>query len=80
MATAYLFLCELNRPGFDAASLLAKDGSAWAVAQALGPKLGVGSETLRKGVLQAQTDVGRRSGPTSEELAEIKRLEKENAE
>jgi len=55
-------------------------GSAWAVAQALGPKLGVGPETLRKWVLQAQTDAGQRSGPTSEELAEIKRLRKENAE
>ena len=55
-------------------------GSAWAVAQALGPKLGVGAETLRKWVLQAQTDTGRRSGPTSDELAEIKRLKKENAE
>jgi len=55
-------------------------GSAWAVAQALGPKLGVGPQTLRKWVLQAQTDVGQRSGPTSEELAEIKRLRKENAE
>jgi transposase len=55
-------------------------GSAWAVAQALGPKLGVGAETLRKWVLQAQTDAGPGSGPTSEELAEIKRLKKENAE
>ena len=55
-------------------------GSAWAVAQALGPKLGVGAETLRKWVLQAQTDAGQRSGPSSEELAEIKRLKKENAE
>jgi transposase len=55
-------------------------GSAWAVAQALGPKLGVGPETLRKWVLQAQTDAGQRSGPTSGELAEIKRLKKENAE
>jgi transposase-like protein len=55
-------------------------GSAWAVAQALGPKLGVGAETLRKWVLQAQTDAGRRSGPSSAELAEIKRLKKENAE
>src|SRR5215472_12584090 len=59
---------------------LAEYGSAWAVAQALGPKLGVGPETLRKWVLQAQTDAGQRSGPTSEELAEIKRLRKENAE
>jgi len=55
-------------------------GSAWAVAQALGPKLGVGPETLRKWVIRAQTDAGHRSGPISEELAEIKRLKKENAE
>jgi transposase len=55
-------------------------GSAWAVAQALGPKLGVGPETLRKWVVQAQIDAGQRSGPSSEELAEIKRLRKENAE
>ena len=55
-------------------------GSAWAVAQALGPKLGVGPETLRKWVLQAQTDAGARPGPSSEELAEIKRLKKENAD
>jgi transposase len=55
-------------------------GSTWSAAQALGPKLGVGSETLRKWVLQAQADAGQRPGPTSDELAEIKRLKKENAE
>jgi transposase len=55
-------------------------GSAWAAAQALGPKLGVGSETLRKWVLHAQADAGQRPGPTSDELAEISRLKKENAE
>jgi transposase len=55
-------------------------GSAWAVAQALGPKLGVGPETLRKWVVRAQVDGGQRSGPTSDELAEIKRLKKENAD
>jgi transposase-like protein len=52
--------------------------SAWAAAQALGPKLGVGSESLRKWVLQAQIDQGQRSGPSSDELAEIKRLRAEN--
>jgi len=48
--------------------------SVWAAAQALGPKLGVGAETLRKWAVQAQVDQGERHGPTSEELAEIKRL------
>ena len=51
--------------------------SAWAAAQALGPKLGVGPETLRKWILQAQVDAGNRSGPTSEELEEIKQLKAE---
>ncbi len=52
--------------------------SVWAAAQALAPKLDIGAETLRKWVVQAQVDKGDRSGPTSEELAEIKRLRGEN--
>lgn len=48
--------------------------SPWAAAQALGPKLGVGPETLRKWIVQAQVDDGDRTGPSSEELAEIKAL------
>jgi transposase len=51
--------------------------SVWAAAQGLGPKLGVGEETLRKWVLQAQVDAGDRSGPSSTELEEIKRLKAE---
>jgi transposase-like protein len=51
--------------------------SAWACAQALGPRLGVGAETLRKWIVQAQVDAGDRSGPTSEELEEIRRLKAE---
>jgi transposase-like protein len=31
-------------------------------------------------VVQAQVDGGQRTGPTSEELAEIRRLKKENAD
>jgi transposase len=52
--------------------------SVWAAAQALGSKLGVGPETLRKWVVQAQVDQGQRTGPSSEELAEIKGLRAEN--
>ena len=46
--------------------------------KALAPKLGVGVESLRRWVVQAQIDQGQRTGPTSEELAEIKRLRAEN--
>jgi transposase-like protein len=56
---------------------LGEYGSAWAAAQALGPKLGVGAETLRKWILQAQVDAGDRHGPTSAELEEIRRLKAE---
>ncbi len=52
--------------------------SVWAAAKVLAPKLDIGAETLRKWVVQAQVDKGDRSGPTSEELAEIKRLRGEN--
>ena len=53
-------------------------GSIWATAKAIAPMLDVGPETLRKWVVQAQIDVGRRPGATSSELEEIKRLKKEN--
>jgi len=56
---------------------LGEYGSAWAAAQALGPKLGVGAETLRKWIVQAQVDAGDRQGPTSTELEEIRRLKAE---
>ena len=44
-------------------------------------QLGIGSpETLRKWVRQEEADRGLRDAPTSEELAEIKRLRKEVAD
>jgi transposase len=49
-------------------------------------QLGVGKESVRRWVIQAQVDGGQRQGATSEELAEIKalktkvrRLEEDNA-
>lgn len=38
----------------------------------MAPKLNVGKETLRRWVIQVQVDAGERTGPASEELAEIK--------
>jgi transposase len=52
--------------------------SVWATAKALAPMLEVGPETLRKWIIRAQVDTGRRSGATSAELEENKRLKKEN--
>ena len=49
-----------------------------AACQDLAPKLNIGAETLRKWVMQAQADAGERSGPTSDELEEIKRLRRED--
>ncbi len=44
-------------------------------------QLGIGSpETLRKWVRQAEADRGLRATPTTEELAEIKKLRKEVAD
>jgi transposase len=51
--------------------------SVWAAVHALAPKLGVGVETLRRWVVQAQVDQGVRAGPRSEDLAEIKQLRAE---
>ncbi len=48
--------------------------SVYTACQDLAPKLNIGAETLRRWVLQAQVDAGDRTGPTSEELAEIKAL------
>ena len=46
----------------------------------LAPKLNIGPETLRKWVLQAQVDAGGMPGATTEQLAEMARLKRENAD
>ena len=52
--------------------------SLTAAATAVARQLGLGKETVRRWVVQAQVDAGTREGVTSEELAEIKRLKAEN--
>ncbi|GAB1693449.1 transposase [Krasilnikovia sp. M28-CT-15] len=55
--------------------------SELAAITAVAQKLGIGTtETLRKWVRQAQVDTGQRSGVSTEEPAELKRLRRENAE
>ncbi len=53
----------------------------YAAIRSTAAKLGIGSaESLRKWVRQAEVDGGQRSGVSSEESAEIRRLKRENAE
>lgn len=52
--------------------------SLTAAAAVVPRQLGLGKETVRRWVVQAQVDAGTREWVTSEELAEIKRLKAEN--
>lgn len=53
---------------------LGEYSSLTAAAEAIARREGVGKETVRRWVVQAQVDGGERQGPTSQELAEIKDL------
>ena len=55
-------------------------GSQWEAICSVAEKLGPKAETVRLWVRQVERDSGRRPGATSEELAELKRLKRENAE
>lgn len=61
-------------------------GSQWEAICSVAEKLaspatgGPKAETVRLWVRQAERDSGRRPGATSEDLAELKRLKRENAE
>ena len=54
--------------------------SEWAAIGSIAEKFGVGRETLRKWVRRAEIDSGVRPGVTSDEMARIKELERENKE
>ena len=55
-------------------------GSQWEAICSIADKLGPKPETVRLWVRQAEKDTGRRGGATTDELAELKRLKRENAE
>jgi transposase len=52
--------------------------SVYAACRAIGPKVGVGAESLRRWVLQAQIDAQQSPGVTTAEQQRIKELEREN--
>lgn len=52
--------------------------SPYLACKAIAPKVGIGVESLRRWVQQAQVDAGDQPGSTSAEKARIKELEREN--
>jgi transposase len=55
-------------------------GSQWGAIRSIAEKIGCSPESLRKWVLQAERDEGRRPGLTTDERARLKELERENRE
>ena len=58
----------------------ADHASQWAAIFSIAPKIGCSAETLRKWVRREERDTGQRAGPTSDQLARLKELERENRE
>ncbi len=54
--------------------------SQWAAIQSIAGKLGCTTESLRRWVRQAERDLGKRAGLTSDERDRLKVLERENQE
>ncbi|MGI8417586.1 MAG: transposase [Nakamurella sp.] len=52
--------------------------SAYLACKAVGPKVGVGVESLRRWVQQAMVDAGDQPGTSSSERGRIRELEREN--
>ncbi|MGZ6962431.1 MAG: transposase [Ilumatobacteraceae bacterium] len=54
--------------------------SQWRAIESISEKLAINHETLRQWVRRAEVDGGKRPGPTSDQLEELERLRRENAE
>ncbi len=54
--------------------------SQWAALTSIASKIGCTPETLRKWVRRAETDQGQRSGMTTDDREQLKKLERENKE
>ncbi|HKF19776.1 MAG TPA: transposase, partial [Candidatus Dormibacteraeota bacterium] len=59
---------------------IAENGERFGVITRVARQLGIGPESLRNWVKQAEIDDGKRPGVTSEERRQITELEKENRE
>jgi transposase len=55
----------------------AEQGSRWAATQSVASKIGCSPEALRKWVMRAETDLGKRAGLTTTERERMKQLERE---
>ena len=58
----------------------AQHRSQWAPSEAIAPKLGCTSETLRRWVREAEREAGERPGPTRADAERLQALERENRE
>jgi transposase len=63
-----------------ALELMSERGERHGAIATVARQLGVGKESVRLWVLQAEVDLGRRGGLTTDERERIKVLERENAE
>jgi len=54
--------------------------SQWEAICSISAKIGCSAEALRKWVRREEIDSGQRAGPTSDQLARLKELERENRE
>ena len=59
---------------------IAEGGESFGVVTRVGRQLGIGVESLRNWVKQAEIDSGQRAGVTTEERHRIAELERENRE